>query len=327
MGIFTTIASAVAVLGGFGLIFGAGLAFAAKKFVVEVDPKAEEILTALPGANCGACGFPGCSGYADAILQGAAIDRCPVGGASLVEKLAEIMGVEASASGARPVATVYCRGGEAECGKRWRYEGVETCEAAQTIGGGDKQCTYGCLGYGDCFRACPFDAINMNDNGLPVIDEEKCTGCEKCVVACPRGVIGMRPNTALVQVRCLSEDRGAAVRKICTTGCIGCGLCAKACPFDAITVENNLASIDYSKCRNCGLCVAKCPTKAIVGQLEGRPKACIGEDCIGCTICKKACPVDAISGELKSPHRVDPAKCVSCGLCVEKCPKNTITMQ
>ncbi len=321
------IAKAVGVLGGFGLLFGAVLAYASKKFAVEVDPRAEELLAILPGANCGGCGYPGCSGYADAILQGAPTNSCPVGGATVAEKIAAVMGVAVDTSAIRQVATVYCRGGKEECGKRFQYTGVQTCRAAQAVGGGDKLCTFGCLGYGDCLRACPFDAISMGDNGLPVIDEAKCTGCEQCVLACPRKITALRPVDALVQVRCLSEAKGKDVRAICSTGCIGCGLCMKACPFDAITLENNLARIDYSKCRKCGLCVTKCPTKAIVGQLEARPKAIIGDDCVGCSICKKACPVGAIEGELKAKHRVDHDKCVGCGLCAEKCPKHTINMQ
>lgn len=319
--------SALGILGGFGILFGALLAYASQKFAVETDPRTEALLSILPGANCGACGYPGCSGYAGAIVGGAATNLCPVGGAAVAEKVAAVMGATADTSSVRQVATVYCRGGKAECGTRFQYDGVQTCQAAQAIGGGDKLCSYGCLGYGDCFRSCPFDAISMDDNGLPVIDEAKCTGCRQCVLACPRDIIDMRPESALVQVRCLSQAKGKEVRATCSTGCIACGLCVKACPFDAIHVTDNLASIDYDKCRNCGLCVAKCPTKCIVGLLENRPKAVIGDDCIGCTICKKACPVGAISGELKARHKVDPEKCVSCELCVEKCPKKTITME
>lgn len=321
------ITSALAILGGFGVIFGAILAYAAKKFAVETDPRVAEVLGILPGANCGACGYPGCAAYADAIVAGAATNLCPVGGALVAEQVAAVMGVVADTSGVRQVATVYCGGGKAECGTRFQYDGVQTCQAVQAIGGGDKLCTYGCLGYGDCFRVCQFGAIQMDANGLPVIDETKCTGCLQCVAACPRNIIDMRPETALVQVRCLSEAKGRDVRAICSVGCIACGLCVKACPFDAIHVNNNLASIDYDKCRNCGLCVAKCPTNAITGQLEGRPKAVIGDACIGCTICKKACPVGAISGEPKQKHVVDPEQCVSCSVCVEKCPTDAIHME
>jgi RnfABCDGE-type electron transport complex B subunit len=320
------ILGAVGALGGFGLIFGSGLAFAAKKFEVETDPRLPTIMEVLPGANCGACGYPGCSGYADALIKGAATNRCPVGGAELTDKLAGILGVAAEAS-EKQVATVLCKGGKAECGPRFQYAGIQTCQAAQMVGGGDKSCTYGCLGYGDCFRKCPFGAISMDENGLPVIDEEKCTGCEQCVAVCPRKVIRMRPAKSLVTVRCLSQAKGVEVRKTCKTGCIACSLCVKACPFDAITVQNNVAIIDHSLCRNCGLCIAKCPTKVIVGQLDGRPQASIGEGCIGCTICKKVCPVGAITGELKQAHQVQTEQCVSCGLCAEKCPKKVITMK
>lgn len=322
----TSIISAVGALGGFGLVFGAGLAFAAKKFEVETDPRLPAVMEVLPGANCGACGFPGCGGYADALIKGGATNRCPVGGAELVEKLAGILGVSSEA-GERQVATVYCKGGKAECVPRFRYSGIQTCQGAQMVGGGDKSCTFGCLGYGDCYRKCPFGAISMDENGLPVIDEEKCTGCEQCVAVCPRKVIRMRPAKGRVAVRCLSQAKGVEVRKTCKTGCIACSLCVKACPFGAITVENNLATIDHSKCRNCGLCVAKCPTKAIVGQLENRPKAVIGNGCIGCTICKKVCPVGAIAGELKQMHQVQAEQCVSCGVCAEKCPKKVIELR
>lgn len=318
--------SAIGVLGGFGLVFGAGLALAAKKFAVEKDPRLDAIMEVLPGANCGGCGYAGCAAYGDAVLKGDPLNRCPVGGASLVEKLSQIMGTAGEVA-EKQVATVYCKGGKAECGPRFRYEGIGTCQAAQLVGGGDKMCTYGCMGYGDCFRACPFGAITMDENGLPLIDEEKCTGCEKCVAACPRSIISMRPAKSSVVIRCRSQQKGVEVRKTCKTGCIACGLCVKACPFDAITIENNLAVIDHHKCRNCGLCVAKCPTKVIVGQLEGKPKAVIGDGCIGCTICKKACPVGAISGELKQPHSVQAEACVSCGVCAEKCPKKVIELK
>ena len=318
--------AAVITLGGFGLLFGLGLAFASKKFAVPVDPRLEEIVTALPGANCGGCGYPGCVAYAEGILEGAELTLCPVGGAAVAARLAEIMGAGDVEVKEKLVATVYCQGDKEACGSRHQYAGVQTCSAAQAVGGGDKACSFGCLGYGDCAAVCPFDAITMSEDRLPIIDEEKCQSCEKCVAACPRNIIGMRPESNRVQVRCLSTDKGAVVRKICQIGCIGCGICARVCPFDAITVENNLATIDPAKCRNCGLCVPKCPTHAIYGDLEGRPKAVIGDGCVGCTLCKRVCPVGAIEGELKSPHKVIADKCVGCGACVEKCPQKVITL-
>lgn len=261
----TLIITAIGILGGFGLFFGAALAYAAQKFATESDPRVEELLAILPGANCGACGCPGCSGYAEAIVAGSLpTNLCPVGGPVLAEQIAAFMGVAPEVDTVRDVATVYCRGGKEECGKRFEYTGIATCEAVQALGGGDKLCNYGCLGYGDCMRACPFGAITMDDNNLPVIDEDKCTACKLCVAACPRHIIAMRPITGRVQVRCMSEEKGKQVRAICSTGCIGCGICVRVCPQEAITMENNLASIDYSKCNNCGLCATKCPTKAIV---------------------------------------------------------------
>lgn len=314
-------------LGGLGLLFGAGLAIASRVFAVKTDPKFDEVLEVMPGANCGACGFPGCAAYAAAVASGHAIDLCPPGGAALVKDLSRIMGVEAPETSDREVATPYCNGGCEAAPTRFVYEGIKDCHAAAALSGGDKGCKYGCLGYGTCVIACPFDAITMDDQDIPVVDDDKCTGCGICVAECPKDIFSLRPISKKVHIRCRSHDRGPVVRKLCTVGCIGCQICVKTCPFDAIYMDNNLAIIDYAKCRNCGLCIAKCPTKTIHGDLEGQPKAYIEEGCIGCSICKEVCPVDAISGELNELHVVDQEKCVSCEVCAEKCPPQVIVMK
>lgn len=322
-----SIVTPVVALGGLGAVLGAGLAYASQKFAVEKDPKVEQIIAVLPGANCGGCGFPGCAGLAENIVKGRApVNACPVGGAAVAAKVAEIMGVESNAEGERKVAVVHCNGGD--CVPKFRYEGIQTCRAAALVSGGAKSCAYGCLGLGDCAVVCPFGAITMSEKNIPIIDYDKCTGCGLCVKQCPKKVIELVRNTRRVHVHCRSVDKGAVTRKICSVGCIGCGLCEKACPFDAIHVQNNLAIIDYDKCRNCGLCEKKCPTKAIqIRDPEVKLRAEIGEGCIGCTICAKNCPTQAISGELKQPHVVDKEKCVGCNVCVEKCPKKVISLK
>ena len=315
-------------LGGFGLVFGAGLAVASKVLAVEKDPKVDEVMAVLPGANCGGCGYPGCSAYAEAVaLNGAAINLCPPGGAQLKEDLARIMGVDAGASEERLVATPYCNGGCEDTAERFEYKGIQDCHAAHAMLGGQKSCQYSCLGFGTCVQLCPFDAITMNEDHIPVVDVEKCTACGKCITGCPRNIFSLRPESKLVHILCRSHDKGAEVRKKCKVGCIACSICVKTCPFDAISMDNNLAVIDYDKCRNCGLCVEKCPTKTIHGDLNDRPKAYVDEGCIGCTICKKVCPVGAVSGELKQVHSIDKDKCISCSLCAEKCPRKVINMR
>ncbi|SDZ32016.1 electron transport complex, RnfABCDGE type, B subunit [Proteiniborus ethanoligenes] len=321
------IVTAVVSLGSMGLLFGAGLAVAAKVFAVEVDPKVEQVRGALPGANCGACGFPGCDGLANAIANGSApVNACPVGGASCAEEIAEIMGVTAEATD-KKVARVICQGTSCNATEKFEYNGVMDCKAAVLVSGGSKSCSYGCLGLGTCVRVCQFDAIDIID-GIAVINPEKCTACGKCIDACPKLVIKMVPYKQNVIVDCNSKEFGKDVKVKCTIGCIGCQICVKACPFDAMEFENNLARINYDKCTNCMICAEKCPTKAIWADFSKREKAFIHEDkCIGCTICKKQCPVDAIEGELKEKHKVIEDKCIGCGACAKKCPKDAIEMR
>lgn len=322
-----TIMNSILVLGLMGLLFGVVLAYAAKKFAVEVDPKVEAVLAALPGANCGGCGFPGCGGLANAIAEGSApVNACPVGGADTAAKVGEIMGVAASGTD-KKVAKVICKGTCSNAKEKFNYEGIQDCKAAAMLGGGSKSCGAGCLGLGTCVNVCKFDAITVED-GVAVINEEKCVACGQCLEACPKSVIDWKPYKNGVVVDCNNKEFGKTVKSKCTVGCIGCQICVKACPFDAIGFENNLAKINYDKCTQCQVCVAKCPTKAISGDLSKVRKVDIEEDkCIGCTICKKNCKFDAIEGELKQKHKIDQDKCAGCHACVEKCPKKAIKIQ
>ena len=263
---------AIALLGGLGLIFGLVLAAASKVFYVETDPRLDQLNECLPGANCGGCGYAGCGGYAEAVLNGEApIGKCASGGNECAQAMAEIMGVEA-AEVTRKVALVRCSGekrydsqGNLVAGVRTKaeYEGFRDCIAASRVGGnGPISCKYGCLGFGTCVKACKYDAISVV-NGVARVNEDRCVGCLACANVCPRNLItAVEPNRNVV-IACNSMAKGAVTTRGCTVGCIGCGLCKKICPNGAITVTNNLAVIDYSKCDNCGLCATVCPKKLI----------------------------------------------------------------
>jgi len=263
--------AAILSLGCIGMIAAVALGFAARKFAVEVDPRELAAVEVLPGANCGACGFPGCAGYAKAVIAGTAdLNQCPPGGAEVVAKLARILGVEASAT-ARQIAVVLCQGDNRKAQLKYRYLGLEDCSAAQKIADGPKACPGGCMGLSSCQRACPFDAIEMTAEGLAVISREKCTGCRKCVAVCPRNVIRMTPYEATVHVLCNSHDKGAAVRKYCQVGCIGCHICQKTVP-DAYHIEDFLATVVYDQAAEASEAIAKCPTKCIRDFSDGYPE-------------------------------------------------------
>ena len=263
---------AIGILGGLGLIFGLVLAAASKVFYVETDPRLDQLNECLPGANCGGCGYAGCGGYAEAVLNGEApIGKCASGGNECTQAMAAIMGVKAEAV-TRKVALVRCSGekrydssGNLVAGAKLKaeYEGFMDCIAASKIGGnGPLSCKFGCLGFGTCVKACKYDAISIV-GGVAKVNEDRCVGCMACVAACPRNlIIPVEPGHNVV-IACASLAKGAVTTRGCTVGCIGCGLCKKICPKDAITVENNLAVIDYSKCDNCGLCATVCPKKLI----------------------------------------------------------------
>jgi Na+-translocating ferredoxin:NAD+ oxidoreductase subunit B len=312
-------------LAGLGTTFGFGLAFAAKRFAVQVDPRVEKVKDQLAHAHCGACGYAGCEQYAEAVVNNPDVspNLCIPAGAKAAEAVALITGKKAEVREPQ-FARIMCQGANSKSRRKFRYEGVIDCRAAILAGGGDKSCAYGCLGYGTCSRVCPFNAITMSDDGLPVVDITKCTGCRKCEQACPKKVIEVLPASKMVLASCHSRDKGGDTKKNCDIGCIGCGICAKVCPFDAASVQNNYSKIDIDKCKVCGLCVTKCPTKAIVDYLPSRPKAFVMDNCIGCQICTKVCPVDAPFGEQKSKHEIKTDKCIGCGICTAKCPVQAI---
>lgn len=260
----TGILTAALVVGLVGIFMGLFLGVAGIKFKVEVDEKEEAVLAALPGNNCGGCGYAGCSGLAAAIAKGEApVNACPVGGETVGAKIAAIMGVEAESS-ERKVAFVHCQGDCEKTHDDYDYCGSEDCRMMSFVpGGGPKSCNSGCLGYGTCVKACPFDAIHVV-NGIAVVDKEKCKACGKCIAVCPKHLISLIPYSAKQVVACSSTDKGPVTMKACETGCIGCGLCVRNCPQQAVKVENFHAVIDHEKCVGCGICQEKCPKKSIV---------------------------------------------------------------
>ncbi len=259
------------VVGVMGAIFGAILAYASKKFHVDKDPKIDEIVEVLPGANCGGCGYAGCSALAEAVVAGESpVNGCPVGGSEVAKKVAAIMGVDAGED-IRKYAYVKCAGQRNLCKNKYEYYGGLDCKEASITFGGDKACAYGCLGYGTCVKACQFGAISIVD-GIAVIDSDKCTSCGACIKVCPRNVIELRIDTDSVAALCNNKEKGKAVKSICDVGCIGCGICAKNCPSEAITMdkETNLPVIDMKKCQNCGVCVSKCPQNVIHSKTNAK---------------------------------------------------------
>ena len=258
-----------------GFIFAVILTIASKVFYVPVDETVIKLTDALPGANCGGCGFAGCRAFADSAVKAPNLDNhfCPVGGNEVMKQVAAILGYEVKEK-APQVAVVRCNG---TCDLRPRtntYDGALSCKVKAALYAGDTGCAYGCLGCGDCVDACQFGALSMNpETGLPVVDESKCTACGACTKACPKNIIELRakgPRGMRVFVSCVNKDKGPVAKKACGAACIGCGICVKTCTHDAITLEGNIAYIDFAKCKLCRECEAMCPTGAIHGV--GFPK-------------------------------------------------------
>ena len=260
----------ILVVSAIGLLCGIGLSVASSVMAVKEDERFPAVRECLPGANCGACGFTGCDGYAKALLQpGTKTNLCVPGGPETAKKLAQVLGVEAEETTAM-TAAVCCSGTCEATAVKETYVGIPSCKAAKLFFGGPGSCTYGCIGYGDCQKVCPHGAITI-EKGVARVDPALCVGCGLCAKQCPQGIIAVIPAAARTVVACSNHDKGAVTRKVCTAGCIGCMKCVKACEAGAITVEGNLAVIDSAKCVGCGKCAAVCTT----GCLKDRTAAAV----------------------------------------------------
>lgn len=265
----TIIIYTILTLGVIGVLSAVVLYFVAQKFKVFEDPRIDLVEAALPGANCGGCGYAGCRAFADTcVSKGELSDLfCPVGGNETMGSIASILGIEAVKQDPK-VAVVRCNGTCEFRPKTNQYDGSVSCAIAASLYAGDTGCQFGCLGCGDCVTVCDFDAIHMNPvTGLPEVDDEKCVACGACVKACPRTLIELRkkaPKNRKIYVACRNKDKGAVARKSCSVACIGCSKCEKECKYDAITIADNLAFIDSDKCKLCRKCVSVCPTNAIL---------------------------------------------------------------
>ncbi|MEG0894635.1 MAG: RnfABCDGE type electron transport complex subunit B [Oscillospiraceae bacterium] len=253
---------------GLALLAGVLLSIFSKVFAVKTNEKVEEVRNVLPGLNCGVCGFSGCDNYAKEIVEGGApTNKCVPGGDKTSKEISAILGTEFE-DVIEKVAFVKCAGYKPQATDNlYEYSGEMTCAACNTLYSGNGKCNYGCLGFGDCQKACNYDAISIVDS-VARINVNKCVGCTMCVKTCPNSLIEIREATKKVYIGCSNCDMGKAVMAVCKNGCIGCGKCARACPSEAITIVNHLATIDYSKCTNCETCVAECPTKCI--KVEGK---------------------------------------------------------
>jgi electron transport complex protein RnfB len=311
-------------LGGIGAAFGFLLAIASKKLAVKKDEKVVAVRELLPSANCGGCGYPGCDGFAEALVRGEAkINGCAVLGIPAAGDIAELLGV--SAGDLRPkAARIMCLGKEG-CKDKFEYNGARDCRAALAVAGGFKNCKYACIGLGTCADTCKFDAISMDEQGIAAIDLMKCTGCGACEEICPQDTIKVLDLDIDYFAACRNPEKGKAVTSVCSLGCISCGICAKSCPFGAITMVENLPVFDYDKCRECGVCMEKCPRNTIVRTKPVKRAKIDNDKCAQCGKCMEVCPFGAIDEENGIYTVFD--KCRGCGYCLEECESGAITMQ
>ena len=252
----------VAIVAIIGIVSGVILTVADKFMSVPVDERVSNVRAVLPGANCGACGFAGCDEYAEKLVNdGVKTNLCTVGGGAVAHQISDLLGADFEEVVAK-CAVVKCTGSREKTSYIMDYQGPQTCAACSSFYQGRGSCSHACLGYGDCLQACQYGALYLV-NGVAVVDKEACIGCSMCAASCPNNLIEVIPAASGIFVGCSSTDPGGKVRKLCKSGCIGCKRCEKACEYGAITVENNLASIDPAKCTNCGSCVEVCPTKVI----------------------------------------------------------------
>ncbi|BCS97948.1 hypothetical protein DSLASN_35800 [Desulfoluna limicola] len=278
-----TIVIPLLVLCGLGAAIGLLLALADKKLAVETNPLIDEVNDILPAGNCANCGYAGCGQYAEAVVENPDVraDLCTPGGNECAQKIAALTGKKAAEI--KPVkAVARCKGcPETNCTTKYIYQGLNDCVAASNLFAGEKGCEFGCLGLGNCERACPFGAIVMGDLNVPEIIEEKCVGCGLCVTACPRNIMTIVPDLAVSVIRCQNREKGGQTKKVCNVGCIGCRLCVKACPHDAMKVVDNLCEIDYDKCQFCedAPCLQVTCKPGVIEPGYGAPiKALTGKD-------------------------------------------------
>lgn len=244
------------------MLFAIALAYLGKKLAVSRDERIDQVRDCLSGANCGACGYAGCDGFATALVEGKAeLSSCNATSKEKKEEIAEILGLTDTGEATKVV--VCCHGGQ-DAKDKYDYVGYGDCRSMELLAGGRKQCAWGCLGTGSCVDACQHHAVTVKQKGYSEVSLSKCISCGRCIAVCPKKIIKRIPASATYYVACSNHQKGKEVRELCTKGCIACGICVKQCEVGAITIVDNLATIDYTKCINCGKCAAKCPQRCIV---------------------------------------------------------------